>query len=57
MGGVPKIGVDVPITAVFLALFIGAAAIHMTIFQLNQRRGHKFIFSALLFGRFYSNYS
>lgn len=33
-----------------LALFVGSAAMHMTIFQINQRRGHKFIFSVLLFG-------
>ncbi len=42
--------VDVPISAVFLALFIGAAAGHMAIFQINKRRGHKFIMSVLLFG-------
>ena len=42
--------VDVPITAVFLFLFIILAAAHMTIFQLNRRRGHKFIMSGLMFG-------
>lgn len=50
VGGRPTIGVDVPITAVFLFLFICGAAGHMTIFQLNRRRGHKFIMSALTFG-------
>jgi hypothetical protein len=35
---------------VFLALFITSAALNMTIFQLNNRRGHKFILSALFFG-------
>ena len=50
VGGVPTVGVDVPICAVFLALFIVGAASHMTIFQLNLRKGHKFIISALLFG-------
>jgi MFS family permease len=30
--------------------FISMAATHMTIFQLNRRRNHKFFFSALLFG-------
>lgn len=43
-------GVDVPICAVFLLLFIGAAVGHMTILQLNRRKGHKFILSGLMFG-------
>jgi len=43
----------VPITAVFLVLFMGGAATHMTIFQLNRRKGHKFLFSAMLFGKSY----
>jgi hypothetical protein len=50
LGGRPKVGVDVPITAVFLILFIIGAATHMTIFQINRNRGHKFLMSALLFG-------
>jgi hypothetical protein len=50
LGGAPKVGVDVPITAVFLVLFIIGAAAHMTIFQINMRKGHKFLMSALLFG-------
>ncbi|KAH9864309.1 hypothetical protein J1614_010243 [Plenodomus biglobosus] len=49
-GGAPRKSVDVPVTAVFLALFIIGAATHMTIFQLNRKRGHKFIFNAVLFG-------
>jgi Protein of unknown function (DUF3112) len=49
-GGVPSLGVDVPISAVFLVLFIGSAVGHMTILQLNQRKGHKFIMSGLMFG-------
>ncbi|KAK3077934.1 hypothetical protein LTS18_008872, partial [Coniosporium uncinatum] len=49
LGGRPKVSVDVPITAVFLVLFMGGAATHMTIFQLNRRRGHKFLMSAMLF--------
>lgn len=32
MGGTPEIGVDVPITAVFLALFMIGAATHMYVF-------------------------
>jgi hypothetical protein len=33
-----------------LVLFIAAAAIHMSIFQRNLKRGHKFLFSVLIFG-------
>lgn len=50
MGGRPDRQLDVPVCAVFLVLFISMAATHMTIFQLNRRRDHKFLFSVLLFG-------
>jgi hypothetical protein len=50
VGGKPNVGVDVPISAVFLVLFIIGAATHMTIFQLNNRKGHKFVMSAMTFG-------
>jgi hypothetical protein len=50
LGGIPSTIPDVPVSAVLLALFVGSAATHMTIFQLNLRREHKFIFSAMLFG-------
>lgn len=50
LGGVPTVGLDIPITAVFLVLFILGAVGHMTIFQLNRKRGHKFIMSGMLFG-------
>jgi hypothetical protein len=50
IGGLPTVGVDVPICAVFLLLFVGAAAGHMSILQLNLRKGHKFLMSGLLFG-------
>lgn len=50
LGGVPTTSLDVPIDAVFLALFMCAAAGHMTIFQINKRRGHKFILSGMMFG-------
>ena len=52
LGGIPTKGVDIPITAVLLVMYIGSAIWHMTIFQLNNRRGHKFIFNALLFGMY-----
>ncbi|KZF19396.1 hypothetical protein L228DRAFT_271210 [Xylona heveae TC161] len=50
LGGVPTVKVDVPISAVFLFLFIISAAAHMTIFQLNKRKGHKFVISGMMFG-------
>ena len=50
VGGVPTVGVDVPICAVFLAMFVALASTHMTIFQANRRRGHKFLFNGFCFG-------
>jgi hypothetical protein len=50
VGGRASIGVDVPICSVFLALFIIGAAGHMTILQINMKRGHKFLMSGLTFG-------
>ena len=50
LGGVPSTLPDVPISAVLLALFAAAAALNMTIFQRNRRRGHKFVPSGVTFG-------
>ncbi|KAL9133015.1 MAG: hypothetical protein Q9175_005806 [Cornicularia normoerica] len=50
LGGLPTIGLDVPICAVFLLLFVIGAACHMTIFQVNRARGHKFVISGMMFG-------
>lgn len=50
IGGLPTVGVDVPIDAVFLALFLVGAIAHMTIFQLNLRKGHRFMLQGLMFG-------
>lgn len=50
LGANVKKNVDIPITAVFLVLYMCGAATHMTIFQLNKRKGHKFLMSGLLFG-------
>ncbi|KAK3317002.1 hypothetical protein B0H66DRAFT_562606 [Apodospora peruviana] len=50
LGGIPSIIPDVPISVLLLALFIGGAVTHMTVFQVNRRRERKFVFSALLFG-------
>ena len=50
LGGLPTVGVDVPLCGVFLALYITAAVANMTILQVNLRRGHKFVISGMLFG-------
>lgn len=50
LGGIPTVGLDVPITAVFLFFFVLGAIGHMAIFQLNMKRGHKFIMSGMMFG-------
>lgn len=50
LGGYPKESVDIPISSVFLALFLLGAISHMTVFQINRRKGHKFIPSAVTFG-------
>ncbi|KAJ5318362.1 hypothetical protein N7476_004782 [Penicillium atrosanguineum] len=50
LGGRPTKDLDVPICAVFLFLFASAGAAHMTIYQRNRKRGHKFIPSAMTFG-------
>jgi hypothetical protein len=50
LGGTPTTSLDDPITSVFLVLFIMLAATHMTILQINNRRGQKFLMSGMLFG-------
>lgn len=50
MGGLPSVIPDIPVCAVFMALYISFAATNMTIFQKNRRRGHKFVLSAMMFG-------
>ncbi|KAG9239831.1 hypothetical protein BJ878DRAFT_20175 [Calycina marina] len=50
LGGLPTNALDTPIDVIFLILFMIGAAIHMTIFQVNNRRGQKFIMSGMTFG-------
>lgn len=50
LGGLPTIIPDIPVCAVFIFLYICFAATNMTIFQLNRRKRHKFVLSAMLFG-------
>jgi hypothetical protein len=49
LGGIPTPGLDVPITVVFLILFITGATTHFTIHELNGKRGHKFHISDMVF--------
>ncbi|KAL8748191.1 MAG: hypothetical protein Q9190_000010 [Brigantiaea leucoxantha] len=50
VGGHPTVDVDVPICAVFLFLYLMSAIANQTIFQLNRRKGHKFLMSWAMFG-------
>ena len=50
-GGFPTKGTDIPIASVFIFLFLIGAATHMTLLQLNLRKGHKFIMSGMMFGK------
>ncbi|CAO2654882.1 Nn.00g116150.m01.CDS01 [Neocucurbitaria sp. VM-36] len=43
LGGSPKKSIDIPTQSVFLFLFAIGAAAHMTIFQKNRARSHKFL--------------
>ncbi|TKA63340.1 hypothetical protein B0A49_08409 [Cryomyces minteri] len=49
LGGTPTVRLDVPITAVFLFLFIVGGAAHFATFKINMRAGRKFAPSAMLF--------
>ncbi|KAJ4168439.1 hypothetical protein NW754_010350 [Fusarium falciforme] len=49
-GGYPTPSVDDPICGVFIAFFLASAIFNMAIYIRNRRRGHKFLFSAVLFG-------
>lgn len=50
LGETPNAHVDVPISAVFIALYVVGAAAHMARFRINLSRGHKFLPSAATFG-------
>ncbi|KAI0114314.1 hypothetical protein GGR51DRAFT_503877 [Nemania sp. FL0031] len=50
LGGIPSVIPDVPISAVFLTIYLGFAITNMTILQINLRRQHKFVISGALFG-------
>lgn len=48
-GNPPNARVDLPLTIVFLILFMGGAATHISIYRANAKRGHKFLLSDLMF--------
>lgn len=50
LGGIPTVGVDIPITSVFLFLYILGAIAHMYRFRTNRTRGHNFLISGFVFG-------
>ena len=49
LGGIPTKDLDVPVTAVFLVLFLIGAVTHFTIHEINGKRGHKFHLSDMVF--------
>jgi hypothetical protein len=50
VGGLPTITLDVPISSIFLAIYVAFAIFNQVIFQLNRRRKHKFLIQWVLFG-------
>ncbi|KAF7516308.1 hypothetical protein G7054_g14214 [Neopestalotiopsis clavispora] len=49
VGGRPTPSIDDPVCAVLAFFFLVATAAHMTIFQINKKHGHLFVFSAMMF--------
>ncbi|KAF3002047.1 hypothetical protein E8E13_009006 [Curvularia kusanoi] len=50
LGGTPDVIPDIPITVVFLILYLTFGIIHIKILKSNKGRGHKFIFNGALLG-------
>ncbi|KAF9696908.1 hypothetical protein EKO04_004925 [Ascochyta lentis] len=50
LGGFPDVIPDIPITAVFLVLYLIFGVVHIKILKSNKGRGHKFIFNGALLG-------
>ncbi|KAH8770068.1 hypothetical protein F5883DRAFT_493659 [Diaporthe sp. PMI_573] len=48
-GNPPSKSVDLPVTIVFLLLFLLGAFTHISIYRANAKRGHKFLLSDLMF--------
>ncbi|KAI8663731.1 hypothetical protein NCS57_00975200 [Fusarium keratoplasticum] len=49
LGLIPSPMSDIPVSSVLIVFFILSATLRMAIFQLNLRRNHKFVLSAVLF--------
>lgn len=54
LGEVPTIGVDVPVNAVFLCLFIAVGAAHALLLRRNTAAGKKFLITVCLVGMHHS---
>ncbi|KAF1920850.1 hypothetical protein BDU57DRAFT_534588 [Ampelomyces quisqualis] len=50
LGGNPAVIPDVPVTVVFLVLYLVFGVIHIKILKANKGRGHKFIFNGAILG-------
>ncbi|KAL9130269.1 MAG: hypothetical protein Q9217_001519 [Psora testacea] len=50
MGGRPTVDQDIPVCAVLLFIYVVGAIANQSIFQRNQRKGHKFYMSWAMFG-------
>lgn len=48
-GNPPNTTVDLPLTIVFLLMYISGAVTHISIYRANAKRGHKFLLSDLMF--------
>jgi len=50
LGGKPEILPDIPISAIFLVIYIFAGALHLHRFLINKKNGHSFNMNAMIFG-------
>ncbi|KXH63303.1 hypothetical protein CSAL01_00920 [Colletotrichum salicis] len=48
-GGIPNKKVDLPVTIMFMVLFMLGAYVHLSIYRRNAKRGHKFLISDIVF--------
>ncbi|KAK6612852.1 hypothetical protein H4I95_01196 [Botrytis cinerea] len=50
IGLIPTHPIDTPVTTIFMLLFLLSSIIHMSLLQINFRRGQKFLMSGMAFG-------
>ncbi|TGO16991.1 hypothetical protein BPAE_0457g00010 [Botrytis paeoniae] len=50
IGLTPTHRIDTPLTTIFMLLFLLSSIIHMSLLQINFRRGQKFLMSGMAFG-------